>query len=146
MRLRRFNEATEQETQEINDILNIARDEGYKVKYQQTILRNAAIRTPYVKIWTNGSDNFYKDMCQIYDRLSNLDYINVEHVTGHNTPAFFMGGDYSRNSYSGYAVDDYSRNSYSGYAYFSDNNPSEPWISTYPSFNSKYGSFFAYLI
>jgi len=82
MHIKRFNEATEQEIQEINQILNIARDEGYRVMYQETPKPSSQIKTPYAFIIKDDHDNreFYDMICNIHDRLYNMGHL-------HNDPA-----------------------------------------------------------
>jgi len=128
-----LNEATTQEAQEIDQILNIARDEGYQVTFQPK--GTGTITSAYLKIFiTEGDDSkeFYQTMCNIYDRLYNLDYINHEryqlrtnndslYYYGHKTSAFFMDNSIST----------------SKTAYFKDN--------THAPFSDDYESFFVYL-
>jgi len=124
-----INEANQQERDEINLILNIASDEGYEVKY----LTNGSqtISSPYVKIFANGDrKKFYQDMCNIYDRLYNLDYINTDWGTSHMTPAFFT------------ACSDRMGSSV-GYGYFDG---AQEWgLTKHPRYRKEYDSFFAYL-
>ena len=108
MHIRRYNEATQQEIEDINQILNIARDEGYMVTYTPQPHRHSQIKTPFVIVFapihTYGpqpvsepelsySRDFYDTMCNIYDRLYTMGYVHdyTEQVGSvHRPHAYFV--------------------------------------------------------
>mgnify|MGYP003993791251 CR=1 FL=1 len=107
--LKAFNEASSPDERYIEQILNLARDEGYGVLYEKEADHNGkkhGIDTPFIKIYVDGTtddgidaevevdantkNKFFQDMCHIYDRLHDMDYINTEYISMHPHHAFFM--------------------------------------------------------